>query len=163
MRILLDECVPRPLRREIKGHDIRTIQEMGWAGKKNGELLALMARSGIEVLLTVDRSIRRQQNLTASGVAVLVMVAVSNRLAELVPLVPGVETALRSIQAGDVLEVHSKPCSQQRNNRGKCAANQASAAECSASSRSRRRSSGGCRTRRPPRTWAGIAAWSISW
>jgi hypothetical protein len=49
MRILLDECVPRPLRREFPAHDVRTIHEMGWAGKKNGELLALMAAAGFEV------------------------------------------------------------------------------------------------------------------
>lgn len=51
MRILLDECVPRPLRREFVGHTISTIRDMGWAGKKNGELLALMAGAGFEVLL----------------------------------------------------------------------------------------------------------------
>ncbi len=109
MRILLDECVPRPLRRELAEHDVRTIQEMGWAGKKNGELLALMARVGFETLLTVDQSLRHQQNLAASGVAVLVMVAPSNRLADLVPLVPRVRAALAGIQGGDVVEIRSSP------------------------------------------------------
>lgn len=78
---------------------------MGWAGKKNGELLALMAGSGFEVLLTVDQSLHHQQNLAASGVAVVVMVAPSNHLADLVPLVPAVEVALGGIQAGDAIEV----------------------------------------------------------
>ena len=96
---------PRPLRRELAGHDVRTIQEMGWVGKKNGELLALMGGAGFEVLLTVDQSLRHQQNLASSGVAVVVMVAVSNRLADLGPLVPGVEAALRGIQPGDAVEV----------------------------------------------------------
>ena len=77
---------------------------MGWAGKKNGELLALMARVGFEVLLTVDQNLRDQQNLAASGVAVVVMVASNNRLADLVPLMPAVEAALSRIQAGDVVE-----------------------------------------------------------
>ena len=94
MRILLDECVPRPLRREFPRHDVRTIREMGWAGTKNGALLALMAAAGFEVLLTVDRGLRHQQNLTAAGVAVVVMVATSNRLADLIPVVPAVEAAL---------------------------------------------------------------------
>lgn len=105
MRILLDECVPRPLRRELVGHDVRTIQEMGWAGKKNGQLLALMSGAGFEVLLTVDQNLRYQQNLAASGVAVVVMVAASNRLADLQPLVPEVESILLSIKAGDAVEV----------------------------------------------------------
>lgn len=55
--------------------DVRTIREMGWAGKKNGELLALMVGAGFAVLLTVDQNLRYQQNLAASGVAVVVMVA----------------------------------------------------------------------------------------
>jgi hypothetical protein len=107
MRILLDECVPRPLRRELAGNDVRTIKEMGWAGKKNGELLALMAGAGFEVLLTVDQNLRYQQNLTSAGVAVVVMVASTNRLADLIPLVPAVESALASIQAGDCVEIHA--------------------------------------------------------
>jgi len=107
MRILLDECVPQPLRRELTSHDVRTIREMGWAGKKNGELLALMSGAGFEVLLTVDQNLRHQQNLAASGVAVMVLVAPSNRLVDLVPLIPGVEAALSSIQAGDAVEVRA--------------------------------------------------------
>ena len=106
MRILLDECVPMPLRREFPGHDVRTIREMGWAGKKNGELLALMAGAGLQALLTVDRNLRYQRNLAASGVAVVVMVAPTNRLADLAPLVPAVEAALINLQAGVAVEVH---------------------------------------------------------
>ena len=75
---------------------------MGWAGKKNGELLALMASAAFEVLLTVDQNLRYQQNLAGAAVAVVVMVAPSNRLADLIPLVPKVESALVGIQSGDV-------------------------------------------------------------
>jgi hypothetical protein len=105
MRILLDECVPRRLGREFAGHDVRTVPEMGWSGKKNGELLQLMTGQGFEVLLTVDQSIRHQQNLQTAGVAVLVLVAPSNRLADLVPLVPSAQSALGSIKPGDVVEI----------------------------------------------------------
>lgn len=80
---------------------------MGWAGKKNGELLALMAGAGLPVLLTVDQNLRHQQNLAASGVAVVVMVAPSNRLADLLPLVPRVEAVLGGIRAGDAVEVRA--------------------------------------------------------
>jgi predicted nuclease of predicted toxin-antitoxin system len=105
MRILLDECVPRRLRRELPGHDLRTVPEMGWSGKKNGELLRLMVADGFEVFLTVDQDLRYQQNLTGAGIAVIVLVAASNRLADLVPLIPSALAALGSIQAGDVLEI----------------------------------------------------------
>jgi PIN like domain len=86
MRILLDECVPRPLRHELPGHDVRTVPEMGWAGKKNGELLQLMAQQAFEVFLTVDQNLRFQQNLSGAGVGIIVLVAPTNRLADLVPL-----------------------------------------------------------------------------
>src|SRR4051812_32325334 len=104
MRILLDECVPRRLRRELPGHDVHTVSELGWSGKKNGELLQVMAGQNFDVLLTVDQGIRHQQNLRAAGVAVVGLVAVSNRLADLVPLMPSVLAVLASIQPGDVVE-----------------------------------------------------------
>lgn len=105
MRVLLDECVPRPLRRQFPAHDVWTIRDMGWAGKKNGELLALMAANGFEVLLTVDQNLRFQQNLASVGVAIVIMVTVSNRLPDLLPLVPAVEAAFATIQPGDAVEV----------------------------------------------------------
>ena len=102
MRILLDECVPRPLAREIVGHDIQTIHELGWNGKKNGELLALMETAGFEVLLTVDQNLQFQQNLAGSTVAVLIMKARSNRLTDLAPMISKILTALATIQRGEI-------------------------------------------------------------
>lgn len=105
MRVLLDECLPHVFRSCLPGHDVRTAQFMGWAGKKNGELLALMQQAGIVALVTVDRGIRHQQNLAAAGVSVVLMLAASNRLNDLVPLAPGVLQALGVIRPGDVIEV----------------------------------------------------------
>ena len=82
---------------------------MGWAGKKNGELLALMASNGFELLLTVDQNLKFQQNLAVAGVAVVVLIASSNRLADLIPLITNVEAALVSITAGDAVEVGISP------------------------------------------------------
>ncbi len=67
MRILLDECVPQRLGRELTGHAVQTVPQQGWSGKKNGELLGLMAAAGFEVLLTVDQGIPHQQNLPRPG------------------------------------------------------------------------------------------------
>ncbi len=107
MRVLLDECAPKRLGRELVGHAVRTVPQEGWSGKKNGELLGLMATAGFEVLLTVDQGIQHQQNLQAAGVAVVVMVGASNQLSDLVPLVPGVLTALGTVQPGDVVEIRA--------------------------------------------------------
>lgn len=105
MRILLDECVPRRLRWGLAGHDVRTVTEMGWSGKKNGELLRLMAGQGFEVLVTADQSLRHQQNLRAAGVAVVVLIAGSNRMADLLPLIPAALASLSSLRLGEVVEI----------------------------------------------------------
>ena len=105
MRLLLDECVPRPLKGELTDFEVRTVVEMGWAGKKNGELLKLMMQESFTILLTTDQNLRYQQNLQQAGVAVIVMVAPSNRLADLLPLIPSVCSALIGIAPGEVIEV----------------------------------------------------------
>jgi predicted nuclease of predicted toxin-antitoxin system len=87
VRVLLDECLPRRLKRELAGHEARTVPEMGWAGKKNGELLALAA-ADFDVFLTSDRNLSYQQNLDAFDIAVIVLLAVSNGIDDLRPLVP---------------------------------------------------------------------------
>jgi hypothetical protein len=105
MRILLDECVPRPLKRELADYEVRTVVEMGWSGKKNGELLKLMSQAGFTILFTTDQNLRYQQNLEQAGVAVVVLVARSNRLPDLVPLIPDILSALSTIAPGQVIEV----------------------------------------------------------
>jgi hypothetical protein len=105
MRLLLDECVPRPLLRDLNDHDVHHVVDMGWSSKRNGELLQLMVAERFEALLTVDRNLPFQQNLRASGIAVVVVVAGTNRVKELRPLMPKVLEALRNVKAGDVISV----------------------------------------------------------
>jgi len=105
MRILLDECVPRPLKRELSEYEVLTVAEMGWSGKKNGELLQLMMQAGFAILLTTDQNLRYQQNLQQAGIAVIVLVAPSNRLPDLIPLISNARNVLKTICAGEVVEV----------------------------------------------------------
>jgi hypothetical protein len=89
VRVLLDECLPRRHKRELAGHETRTAPEMGWASKRNGELLAL-AVGQFDVFLTADRNLSYQQDLSSFDIAIVVLVARSNRLDDLRPLVPRV-------------------------------------------------------------------------
>jgi hypothetical protein len=73
MRILLDEDIPRPVRRLLAGHDVRTAQQMGWAGYANGRVLQAAERAGFEVPTTGDRNFVLQQNLTGRTIAVVVL------------------------------------------------------------------------------------------
>lgn len=107
MRILLDDCVPKRLGRGLVGHAVRTVSQQGWAVKKNGAQLALMSQAGFEVLLTVDQGIPHQQNLHATGVAVVVMIGASNQIDDLIPLVPDVLVALDTVKPGEVVEVRA--------------------------------------------------------
>ncbi|MBW4493355.1 MAG: DUF5615 family PIN-like protein [Oscillatoria princeps RMCB-10] len=104
MKVLLDECLPRKLKRELVGHTAITVPEQGWAGKKNGELLQL-AESKFDVFLTADRNLSAQQNLIDVRMAVVVLVAPNNRLETLKPLMPQVLVALETIQAGVVVRI----------------------------------------------------------
>jgi hypothetical protein len=103
MRILLDECVPRPLRRELPDHEVRTVVEMGWAGKRNGELLRLLTAEHFAVFLTTDQNLQYQQNFHGLQVA-MVLIAPTNRLDDLVSLMPTVHTVLRTMQPGAFVE-----------------------------------------------------------
>jgi len=99
MRILVDECAPRalsvfPLR---QGHHCRTVQEFGWSGKQNGELLDL-AESAFDVLVTLDSQLRHQQRLAGRKLAILVLAARTNRLPDLTPLFPSCLAALEKIR-----------------------------------------------------------------
>jgi hypothetical protein len=87
VKVLLDECVDWRLGRDIVGHDVKTARQMGWAAIKNGELLAL-AEQQFDVFVTVDRNLSFQQNLAALSIALVVLHARTNRLADLRPLVP---------------------------------------------------------------------------
>ena len=104
MRLLLDECVPKRLKRELPGHEAKTVQDMGWAGIKNGALLRL-ADGQFDALVTVDQGIEYQQNLSGLSISVVVMVAPSNDVDDLRPLLPSVERALASARPGEIMRV----------------------------------------------------------
>ena len=97
MRVLLDECLPRRLKRELLGHDAKTAPEMGWASKRNGELLALAAAE-FDVFLTADRNLSYQQDVSSFDIAIVVLVAPSNSIADLRPLAPRILAILATAE-----------------------------------------------------------------
>jgi len=105
MRLLLDECVPRPLLRDLTGYDAHHVVDMGWSSKRNGELLKLMIADRFETLITVDQNLPFQQNLRSSGIGVVLVVARTNRLKELRLLIPQILEALAAVKPGDLVRV----------------------------------------------------------
>jgi hypothetical protein len=108
MRILFDECMPVRLRSELSDLDIATVAEMGWSGKKNGELLSLLAEAGFDVFVTVDQSLPYQQNLQMAGpVSVLVLQPKRNTVEHLLPLLSSIRDSLAVIRPGDLVRISS--------------------------------------------------------
>ena len=104
MRILLDESLPRPLARLLPEHDVRTVAAMGWAGKRNGELLQLAA-GDFDAVLTADQNLEHQRNLGTLPIAVIVLVAPTNRLESLRPLIPALLQTLQTLAPRQLVHV----------------------------------------------------------
>jgi len=108
MRIILDECVPARLRRELPGHEAETVPRAGWASIKNGKLLRLVADSGnFDVFLTMDKNLPRQQQLEALPFAVVVLRAPSNKIADVRPLLSEFLRRVAEFQPGHAYAISS--------------------------------------------------------
>ena len=106
MRILIDECLPKKLKRELVGHAVFMVQEKGGSSMKNGELLRV-AENEFDVWVTADQNIENQQNLSRFNIAVIVLVAPNNRLETLLPLMPKLHEALPFIQPHQIVYIGS--------------------------------------------------------
>ena len=101
MKVLVDECLPKKLKREVDADFVQTVPEAGWAGTKNGALLRLV-EANVDVLLTNDQNMEHQQNLTKIDLAFIVLVALTNDIEDLKPLMPAANAALQTIKAGEI-------------------------------------------------------------
>jgi hypothetical protein len=79
VKILFDQGVPKPLQAHLAGHDVHRAFQLGWADKKNGELLALAEQAGFDVLVTTDQNLLHQQNLRGRKMACLFSGAATGR------------------------------------------------------------------------------------
>ena len=105
MRVLLDEQLPRQLAAYLVGHDTTTVQQQGWAGTKNGELLRRAVEANVEVFVTADRNLEHQQNLSSVSLRIVLLRAPRNALEDLLPPVSETLDALQSIKPGQVKRI----------------------------------------------------------
>jgi predicted nuclease of predicted toxin-antitoxin system len=108
MKVLIDECAPRALKTFLTnhGHESLTVQEAGWAGKQNGELLKL-AETDFDALITVDTNLRYQQNLEGRRIAIVILQSSSNCLEHVRQCFPACVLALERIKPGEIVQVGS--------------------------------------------------------
>ena len=104
MKILLDESLPKDLRLHLPGHQVSTVPERGWASRSNGDLLQL-AGSEIDAFLTADQNLEYQQNPAKYNIPIVVLAARSNRIQDLVPLVPRLLQLLPDLRPGQLARV----------------------------------------------------------
>lgn len=105
MRVLLDEQIDWRLKRSFDAeHEVETVRERGWIGKRNGDLLRVAARA-FDVLLTMDRGVGYQQNLPAFDIAVILITARSNRRSDVEPAMSEVNRVLREVEVGKLYHV----------------------------------------------------------
>jgi hypothetical protein len=104
VRVLLDENLPHDLAGLLVGHDPDTVAGLGWAGLQNGELLQ-RAATAYDAFLTMDRRLRHQQHVDRLPFAIILILAPTNRMAHLRPLVPDILRALGSARPGAVTTV----------------------------------------------------------
>lgn len=102
MKILLDECTPRLLKRLLSGFEISTVQEMGWTGVTNGALLR-QAEDQFDVFITTDKNLRYQQNLTGKQLAIVQLP--TNQVPVVALLAPVVQEVLGRIKPGEIVEI----------------------------------------------------------
>jgi hypothetical protein len=107
MKLLLDECMPRRLKKALTPHEAFTVEDAGFKGLKNGRLLR-EASGDYDVLITVDRNIPAQQNFSTLKIAIIIIYAKSNRYQDLIPFIPQILSSLVNISPGSVVRIESQ-------------------------------------------------------
>lgn len=107
MKVLIDECLPKRLTRELPGHYARMVQQMGWSGRKNGLLLRSMAENQFEGFITADKNLPFQQNMSGLPIVLIILRVESNRYRHIAPLLPLVLEALGAASRGDVIRLNA--------------------------------------------------------
>lgn len=105
--IYLDNCVPRPLKREFIGYKVNHARDLNWGKLLDDELLVAVAKD-FDVMITTDQNMRHQQNLELYDVAIIVLCGRTNRIEDLIPLIPTALNKLQSISSGELIEVHRR-------------------------------------------------------
>ena len=104
MKLLLDECVTQFVKRDLPGHEVHTVEEAGFKGLENGDLLRV-ATGTYDALITVDQNLSYQQNVAGLDLAILVLAAKRNSYARLKPLLPRALNVLKTIKPGEMIRI----------------------------------------------------------
>ena len=106
MKILLDENLPKQLKTEFgPDYDVKTVRDMGWLGKKNGELLRLIVFNGFDFFVAIDKNLRYLQNLDHIELKIFLLLAINNRRETLQALVEKIKGMIKKGNLQKINEV----------------------------------------------------------
>ena len=94
MKILLDECVTKRLKKHLSSFEVFTVRELGLGGVKNGKLMSYCADNDFDILLTIDKNLMFQQNLEKYPVSIVVLNCLTSKIDELISFIPNFLTQI---------------------------------------------------------------------
>ncbi len=98
MKILLDECVTKRLKKHLEEFEVSTVRELGLGGIKNGGLLAYCVENSFDILLTIDKNLLFQQSLDKYPVTIVVLNCLTSKIEELVTFLPSFKLQVDTLQ-----------------------------------------------------------------
>ena len=98
MKILLDECVTKRLKKHLEEFEVYTVRELELSGIKNGKLMTYCVENDFDILLTIDKNLMFQQNIDAYPVTIVLLNSLSSKIEELVTFLPSFKLQLDKLQ-----------------------------------------------------------------
>ena len=102
MKILLDECVTKSLKKHLENHDVYTVADMNWLGKKNGNLMRCAIEEGFDILLTIDKNLQFQNNMNDYKIAIVIFDTFNSKLESILKFIPDFEKQIDRYEKGKV-------------------------------------------------------------
>ncbi len=91
MKILLDECITKQLKKYLLDFEVYTVRELGMGGVKNGKLMTFCIENNFDILLTIDKNLIFEQNLDKYPVTIVVLNSISSKIEELKEFIPSLK------------------------------------------------------------------------
>lgn len=98
MKILLDECVTKRLKKYLEEFEVFTVTELGWSGIKNGKLLTSCVENGFDILLTIDKNLMFQQNLDKFSITIVVINSTTSKVEDIITFLPSFKSQVNTFQ-----------------------------------------------------------------
>jgi predicted nuclease of predicted toxin-antitoxin system len=98
MKILLDECVTKRLKKHLEEFEVFTVRELELSGIKNGRLMSYCVENNFDILLTIDKNLMFQQNLGAYPITIVVLNSLTSKIEELVTFLPSFKSQINKLQ-----------------------------------------------------------------